>query len=30
MVQFTIAKITEIYCIADDFCKEFSKKVKIK
>jgi hypothetical protein len=25
MAQLTTDKITEIYCIADDFCKEFSK-----
>lgn len=23
--MFSEAKITEIYCIADDFCKEFAK-----
>ncbi|MDR1054981.1 MAG: hypothetical protein LBL90_03980 [Prevotellaceae bacterium] len=26
--QLTINKITEIYCAADDFCKEFSKEIK--
>ena len=28
MAQLTTDKITEIYCIADDFCKEFSKEIK--
>jgi hypothetical protein len=28
MAQLTSDKITEIYCIADDFCKEFSKEFK--
>jgi hypothetical protein len=28
MAQLTSNKITEIYCIADDFCKEFSKEFK--
>jgi hypothetical protein len=28
MAQLTTDKITEIYCIADDFCKEFSKEFK--
>jgi hypothetical protein len=28
MAQLTIDKSTEIYCIADDFCKEFSKEIK--
>jgi hypothetical protein len=28
MAQFTIDKITEIYCIADDFCREFSKEIQ--
>ena len=23
--MFSEAKVTEIYCLADDFCKEFSK-----
>jgi hypothetical protein len=27
MAQLTTANIIEIYCIADDFCKEFSKEV---
>jgi hypothetical protein len=26
--MLTPDKITEIYCIADDFCKEFSKEFK--
>jgi hypothetical protein len=28
MAQLTIDKITEIYCIADDFCREFSKEIQ--
>jgi hypothetical protein len=28
MAQLTTDKITGIYCIADDFCKEFSKEVQ--
>jgi hypothetical protein len=28
MAQLTTDKIIEIYCIADDFCKEFSKEIK--
>ena len=24
--MFTEAKITEIYCMADDFCKEFARQ----
>ncbi|MDR1454393.1 MAG: hypothetical protein LBJ01_01965 [Tannerella sp.] len=28
MTQLTTDKITEIYCIADDFCKEFSEEIK--
>ncbi|MDR2385210.1 MAG: IS982 family transposase, partial [Tannerella sp.] len=28
MVQLTTDKIAEIYCIADDFCKGFSKEIK--
>jgi hypothetical protein len=28
MAQLTTDKITEIYCITDDFCKEFSKEIK--
>jgi hypothetical protein len=28
MAQLTTDKITEIYCIADDFCKEFSKEIQ--
>jgi hypothetical protein len=28
MAQLTIDKITEIYCIADDFCQEFSNEIK--
>jgi hypothetical protein len=28
MAQLTIDKIAEIYCIANDFCKEFSKEVQ--
>ncbi|MDR3142916.1 MAG: hypothetical protein LBU37_14485 [Tannerellaceae bacterium] len=28
MAQLTIDRITEIYCIADDFCREFSKEIK--
>ena len=24
--MFTESKITEIYCLADDFCKEFTKQ----
>jgi hypothetical protein len=28
MAQITSDKITEIYCITDDFCKEFSKVIK--
>ena len=27
--MFSEAKVTEIYCIADDFCKEFAKYQKI-
>ena len=26
--MFTESKITEIYCLADDFCKEFTKQQK--
>jgi hypothetical protein len=29
MAQLTVDKITEIYCIADDFCKEFSKEIRL-
>jgi hypothetical protein len=28
MARLTINKITKIYCVADDFCKEFSKEIK--
>jgi hypothetical protein len=28
MAQLTTGKITEIYCIADDFHKDFSKEIK--
>ncbi|MDR1381330.1 MAG: hypothetical protein LBJ47_07605 [Tannerella sp.] len=28
MAQLATDKITEIYCIADDFCKEFSKEIR--
>jgi hypothetical protein len=28
MSMLTTDKITEIFCIADDFCKEFSKEMK--
>ena len=27
-VMLTHDKITEIYCIADDFCKEFAQEIK--
>jgi hypothetical protein len=30
MAQLTTDKITEIYCIADDFCKEFSNSERDK
>ena len=26
--MFTPDKITEIFCIADDFCKEFDQEIK--
>ena len=26
--MFLESKVTEIYCMADDFCKEFTKKKK--
>ena len=26
--MLTLDKITEIYCIADDFCKEFANEIK--
>lgn len=28
--MFSEAKVTEIYCLADDFCKEFVKIKKIR
>ena len=28
IAMFTESKITEIYCMADDFCKEFTKQQK--
>ena len=28
MSMLTTDKITEIFCIADDFCKEFAQEVK--
>ena len=28
MSMLTSDKITEIFCIADDFCKEFAQEVK--
>jgi len=27
--MFPESKVTEIYCMADDFCKEFGKQSKI-
>ena len=27
--MFSEAKVTEIYCLADDFCKEFALQQKI-
>jgi hypothetical protein len=28
MTQLTINKITDFFCIADDFCKEFEQELK--
>jgi hypothetical protein len=28
MSMLTLDKITEIFCIADDFCREFAEEVK--
>ena len=27
--MFSEAKVTEIYCLADDFCKEFAKYISV-